>query len=343
MQNLIDDSDIDVAVIACMKDEGPFILEWVSYHRSIGIRDFVIISNDCCDGTDLILDRLDDLGIVKHLPNPSMLDLFDEPVQHVAIAYAQLTKEIKRADWVLIIDADEFLNIQVGDGSLSALFEAIGDVDAISFNQVVFGSSSVVEFRDRPTLEQFTYRFRFERPSSEVFPRMYGIKTLARNDTKLFRRHANHRPIPFRRRATPPKWLDGSGQDMPDRFQQALPRGHRSEYGSHSLAYINHYAVRAAQTFILQSFRGDAVDSAIRRDYRYWQRYDRNDIKDETILDKAEKAKPELARLMEDESLRKLHNSAVDYYHEKLRNGLRKDEVRKLYEHITMPKSGSDG
>ena len=52
-------------LIACMKNEGPYIVEWVAYHRAIGIDNFVIYTNGCEDGTDEILQRLQALGVVQ--------------------------------------------------------------------------------------------------------------------------------------------------------------------------------------------------------------------------------------------------------------------------------------
>ncbi|WP_322787480.1 glycosyltransferase family 2 protein [Aliiroseovarius crassostreae] len=49
-----------------MKNEAPYILEWVAYHRAMGIDKFLIYTNDCSDGTSEILDRLQDLGILQH-------------------------------------------------------------------------------------------------------------------------------------------------------------------------------------------------------------------------------------------------------------------------------------
>ena len=37
-------------IVTCMKNEGPFILEWLAYHRMIGVDDFLIYTNDCDDG-----------------------------------------------------------------------------------------------------------------------------------------------------------------------------------------------------------------------------------------------------------------------------------------------------
>ncbi|MGB8813172.1 MAG: glycosyltransferase family 2 protein, partial [Paracoccaceae bacterium] len=39
------------AIVTTMKNEGPFILEWIAYHRMIGVDDFLIYTNDCSDGT----------------------------------------------------------------------------------------------------------------------------------------------------------------------------------------------------------------------------------------------------------------------------------------------------
>ena len=44
-------------IVGCMKNEGPYIVEWVAYHRAIGIDNFLIYTNGCDDGTSEILDR----------------------------------------------------------------------------------------------------------------------------------------------------------------------------------------------------------------------------------------------------------------------------------------------
>ena len=56
-------------IITCMKNEGPFILEWIAYHRAIGVDDFLVYTNDCNDGTDELLDLLQDRGIVQRRDN----------------------------------------------------------------------------------------------------------------------------------------------------------------------------------------------------------------------------------------------------------------------------------
>ena len=56
-------------IVGCMKNEGPYVLEWVAYHRAIGVDNFLIYTNGCADGTDEILTRLQELGHVQHRDN----------------------------------------------------------------------------------------------------------------------------------------------------------------------------------------------------------------------------------------------------------------------------------
>jgi hypothetical protein len=66
-----------------MKDEGPYVIEWVAHHLALGFTDLMVYTNDCSDGTDAILKRLEELDVGVHhreniikegmKPHPSML------------------------------------------------------------------------------------------------------------------------------------------------------------------------------------------------------------------------------------------------------------------------------
>ena len=108
--------DPEVTIVTCMKNEGPFILEWLAYHRSIGIGNFIVFSNDCADGTDKLLDRLDALGLVTHLPNPAIA-AGSTYFQPLALKFSEGMPLMKRSDYVMCIDVDEFIAIRAGDGA----------------------------------------------------------------------------------------------------------------------------------------------------------------------------------------------------------------------------------
>jgi hypothetical protein len=56
-----------ITLVTAMRNEGPFVLEWIAHHKALGVTAFVIVTNDCDDGTDALLDRLAEAGEVVHL------------------------------------------------------------------------------------------------------------------------------------------------------------------------------------------------------------------------------------------------------------------------------------
>ncbi len=343
----------DVVLIACMKDEGPFILEWVAYYKTIGVSQIVVVTNDCSDGTDQILDRLDEMGLVRHVPNPTMVETFTNTVQNVALKYAALQKEVREAGWILVVDADEFLNIRVGNNDLPSLFDALGAFDAISFNQVVFGSNGIEKFADKPVMRQFDMRFEYEADPRQ-FPMMYGLKTLSRNDEELFSRYSNHLPRLKSKAESSVRWLDGSGRQMHPDFVQAQPRSYPVymkrvdvdgvkkgkkrrqmfpvEPGTHSVGYVNHYSLRSLESFVMQSLRGDAVNAEVRRDIGYWRSYDRNGVQDKTIYPMSRKSDAWREDLLKDRRLAHLHEQAVAYHRKIYAQMIKKPAVQQLVE-----------
>ena len=56
-------------IVGCMKNEAPYIVEWVAYHRAIGVDNFLIYTNGCEDGTSEMLDHLQSMGVLQHRLN----------------------------------------------------------------------------------------------------------------------------------------------------------------------------------------------------------------------------------------------------------------------------------
>ena len=45
-------------LVTTVRNEGPYLWEWVAYHRMIGFHDIIVFQNDSNDGTDQILRLL---------------------------------------------------------------------------------------------------------------------------------------------------------------------------------------------------------------------------------------------------------------------------------------------
>ena len=111
-----------ITAVTCVKNEGPFLLEWIAYNRVIGVTDHLFYSNDCTDGTDELLDALQEAGVVTRLPNPAQ----GRNYQMEALKDAANHPLVSAADWLWVADVDEFLNVHVGDHTIPALIEAAG-------------------------------------------------------------------------------------------------------------------------------------------------------------------------------------------------------------------------
>ena len=125
----------------------------MQYYLSIGFTHFIVNSNDCSDGTDAILRRCEELGFLAHIDNPGPWEFGPQ-----ASAYANAMEHpwSKEAEWILVCDVDEFLDIRIGDGTLDDLFRALPHADGFAAIWQLFGHNGIVEFEDRFVVEQFT-------------------------------------------------------------------------------------------------------------------------------------------------------------------------------------------
>ena len=89
--------------IACIsKNEGPYLREWIEYHKIVGVERFYFYDNESEDNTRAILEPyINDGTVVYHYIEGSCMQL---PVYHDAVLrYANQTY------WLAIIDLDEFI------------------------------------------------------------------------------------------------------------------------------------------------------------------------------------------------------------------------------------------
>ena len=166
-----------ITAVTTIRDEGPFILEWVAYHRLIGVSDFFVYSNHCTDGSDALLDALTRRGWLRHLANPAK----GRAYQMQALRDAARREDLRRADWIWIADVDEFLNIQVAGHTFHDLIAACQEPQAISIIYQYFANSGIERFEDRPIIGQFT---RTHNPDLWGASPAIEVKTLIRRDRK---------------------------------------------------------------------------------------------------------------------------------------------------------------
>lgn len=296
-----------------MKNEGPFILEWIAFHQSIGFDHFLVYTNDCDDGTDRIFDRLAELGICTHLPNPA---IGNQRPQAAAMRDIVQQPLFRQADWFLFSDCDEFLNIHLGENSLDDLIDAMGDAKAISVIWRLFGTGGNTVYRDVPVIEDFTRAAPHFCPHP---PQAWGFKTLFQPEGgENIDRLGAHRPFFRDESGLSGKWLGSGGQPIEDWLIKAGWRFNRNNY-SYEWAQLNHYAVRSADSFLVKSDRGHVLHTHKDIDFDYFRTMNQNAREDRSVLTQLPRFRSSLNTLLDDGVLADLHAVAVEWHASKAR------------------------
>ena len=297
-------------IVGCMKNEAPYILEWVAYHRAMGVDNFLIYTNGCEDGTSELLDRLQEMGILQHRNNDDWKG--NSPQQH-ALNQSLNEPVIKNADWIIHIDVDEFMNVRCGNGTLQDLFDRVPDASNIAMTWRLFGSNDVVSLKDEFVTAQFDACAPKHCPKPHT---VWGFKTMFKN-IGAYQKISCHRPNKLEENLRDKvKWVNGSGKDMTGEAADNGWRNSRKSIG-YDLIQLNHYALRSAESFLVKRQRGRAlhVDRSI--GINYWIRMDWNDHRDVTIQRNQPRLQAEYDRLMQDDQLRDWHKKGLDWHRAK--------------------------
>jgi hypothetical protein len=274
-------------VVASMRNEGPFIVEWVCWYRLLGFTDILVVTNDCTDPSPALLSALQDAGWIGHFNHDVPAGL---KITELKLRAAKAHPMVAKADWVLVCDVDEFLVIHRGAGRVSDLIpQGEPEFLGMAINWRVFGASEIDAYVDLPVHHQFLQAARASHGLGQ------WIKSIFRRPD-LFRRLGEHGPKrPFAPAsdaiwADPAmRWVTADGQHIPewvpggDYLRTVAPA-----LVSYDAAQMNHYMLRSRESFGLK--RGTLSPVALRDRYddTYFKRANRNEVLDTSALRHAE-------------------------------------------------------
>ena len=316
-----------ILAILGVKNEGAFLLEWLAHHRACGFTDFLVYSNDCEHGPDAMLDRMAELGWLTHIRNDGP---HPQGPQWAMLKAADKHPLKQAADWVLVCDIDEFVNIHIGTHRLPDLFAALPEATAITLTWRMFGNAGVISYLDRPVSETFTNAA----PAAIGWPwRAQMFKTLFRNNG-AYRKLGVHRP-----RASDPQriedahWFDGSGRPLGSGFRTGRLF---SDYtrDNYALVQLNHYALGAMESYLVKCDRGRANRESADFDMGYWVERNFGEVEDRSIL--ALDSRAERQALLADPMLGPLHQDAVQWRHARFALLMQSEPWRALFGRLLM-------
>lgn len=236
-----------ITVVTCLRDEGPFVVDWIAHLRAIGVTRILAYTNDCRDGTGALLDTLAPTGVV-HEPLGKVRGRPGPAPQWQALRAAWTHPAVEGAEWVACLDCDEYPALT--DGDLPGLIASCGDAQAIAMPWRLFGWSGRVAPGAGPTPVRFDRCAR----SDMAFPAQASFfKTLFRRDGP-FDGFGIHRP----RQTATPRFADAAGSlssDLAANPGRILlwPPG---DAGGDRRVQLNHYSIRSAEEFLIKRERG---------------------------------------------------------------------------------------
>ncbi|MFU8777866.1 MAG: glycosyltransferase family 2 protein [Roseovarius sp.] len=281
---------MDILGITCLRDDGPYIVEWLAHHLALGFDRMLVFSHDCTDGSAELLQILTQDPRIAHV---DFTPRGGKSVQWQALRHLRDHNSYKSADWALFFDCDEFIC-----GQFPSLHDMLltyerhaGHFDALALPWRLFGSGSQKRRGAGLTPERFTRAAPFDLH----FPLAHLFKTLHRPDA--FRQPGIHRPRARQRHAA--AWIGPDGRRLSEGF--AANDSAISLYGALSgppLAWLNHYSLRSLEEFMLKRARGlpNHMDREI--GIAYWAERNWNTVDAPEILPMMRQTRQEFERLM---------------------------------------------
>jgi hypothetical protein len=290
-------------LLATARNEGPYLSEWLAYHRAIGFDGVLLVTNSNTDGSDSLIAALAKAGVVSHIDNSTLEGTEDfsrsekENIQIRAYTRALRSQFFHAFDWVCIIDLDEFLVFKRHD-SIQEFLEG-QDADGVAINWLNFGSSGRQHYEDGLVIDRFTRCAPVDWRWNAYIKSISRVKSIR----KLAGAHYSFL-LPGK-----DKFVYCSGN--------AMTSYHDENNIDFSVAQINHYVVKSHDEFGTERSRGDGISNpsldAAGRKYteEYFRIHDRNEREDRSIARFRDRTLAQLAYLMSIESVAVAHRACV--------------------------------
>lgn len=306
-------------IVACMRDEALFVVEWVAHHLVLGFDRIVVYTNNCRDGTDRLLKVLSHHVPVEHYDNPGPYEA--GTIQKQALQQAMTLPHVRDADWVMHIDADEYLNIEIGDRTIDELLALHPSADVIAVMWRFFGSAGKKSWDGGSVIECFT-RCEGSFPDLES-EQVTAFKSIFR--PHRFKMIGVHSPkLPKEERPVLAVNSVGLALD-PHPMMQIRGSGFRPtrENMTWKNASLHHHHVKSDDLHRLKFARGDAngrKNGKRRIGSEFYERSNRNEVEDTSMLAYRPRVREIEQRLRAIPEVKEIEDSAFAWFRRKFQN-----------------------
>ena len=219
--------------IACMAyNEGPYLKEWIEYHRLVGVQRFYFYDNGSDDDTFDILEPYIRDGIVTYYKACGYSNSSDG--MQTAIYNDAVCKYRYQTYWLAIIDLDEFL-LPVEKDNMAEALKDYEDYPAVALNWVCFDTNG---HKTKPTEHGGLVTANYTRVSKE-----YDVKV-----NRQFKSIVNPRRVIY---ANIHSSIYDKGYCVTENLEPLITvRGPFTKHHSSSKIRINHYFTKSEEEYL---------------------------------------------------------------------------------------------
>lgn len=128
-----DNPKVYLSIVAILKNEAPYIKEWIEYHKIVGVERFYLYDNDSTDNVREVLQSYIDSGIVcYHKVSGSVVQ--NKVYRDAIYKYKDQTR------WMAAIDLDEFI-VPIEKDNLPNLLSDYEQYPGLCVNWCMFDSN----------------------------------------------------------------------------------------------------------------------------------------------------------------------------------------------------------
>lgn len=247
------------------RNEGIYLLPWLSYHLALGIDHVLIVTNDLSDGSDQLLKHIAEIE-----PRFTWLDSSREPLRGRTVGvrsydFAWRNFDFQSYSWMLVLDIDEFLCLPPGVG-LQEWLGRFHKTDQVVLFWRNFGANGHIK---RPHGDWILESYLESQPLAKIKPRefksMHRTKTLAGVGTHFSPMEKNKIV----------RVSNASGQLLYSGLsQQARDAVYGGELTpSWEGAWVNHYSTLSVEEYVMRGYRGAASDREGAANEKYGPNY----------------------------------------------------------------------
>lgn len=243
-----------LSVCTVIKNEAPYLEEWLDFHIKQGVEMFYLFDNESTDNTKKVLEPYSDYITYKFVPGNAV----QFPTINTFI-------EEHRTDsrWVAFIDADEFL-FSPKEEDLKELISIAFDkrvISGIAAHWLLFGSNGHLKYTDDPVTRRFTKREGVVNPHVKSIMKMSDVHRLNGN-VHCFTAALNI--------------VDEKLNILPNQYAQHTP-------ATADILRVNHYVTKSKEECDIRRALPRA-DTGELRSNDFFDAHNRNDAEDFEIL-----------------------------------------------------------